>query len=63
MNPQNIHTGIEILGGIVTIASICANFFPPNTIAFKILHGIALNGPGIQSAVRAAVEPKPPVVK
>jgi len=43
---------VIVAGMIVTLASILANYVPPITRIGRALHWIALNGRGIQQAVK-----------
>lgn len=41
------HNLLDIIGGIVTISSVLANFIPSHTIAGKVVHFLAVNLRGL----------------
>jgi hypothetical protein len=47
------HLVTELIGLCVTIASLAGNFLSPATLLGKVIHVVALNGPGLQKAIVA----------
>lgn len=45
---------VEVVTAVVTVASIAANFIAPWTWVGKVAHWLALNGPAVQAAAKAA---------
>jgi len=47
------HFLAEVIGLVVTIASLAGNFLSPATMLGKVIHVVALNGPSLQKAIVA----------
>jgi len=54
---MDFHQILEIVFGIVTVASVIANVVAPTNPIGKLLHILALNGPKIQKAIKQASPP------
>ena len=53
---MDAHQLVDVVGAVVTVASLVANIIPPSGWVGRILHFLALNGPSIQSAVKSAAD-------
>lgn len=47
------HFLAEVIGLLVTVASLAGNFLSPATMLGKVIHVVALNGPSLQKAIVA----------
>jgi hypothetical protein len=55
---MDLHQITELVGAIVTVASLVSNYVAPWTYVGRALHFLALNGPTIQAAVKSAADAK-----